>query len=98
MACVPLWCLAWVSGPLKSLEGFVYDLRVELEYFEQHREEWCKYHLNKIVVIHGTTVHGFYDTYETALEVGYDQCGTDVSFLLKQVLKEDDVVFITRLM
>jgi len=74
------------------------DLRVELECFEQHREEWCKHHLDKIVVIHGTTVHGFYDTYHSALDAGYEKCGIRESFLLKKVVLEDEVVVITRLM
>ncbi len=65
-------------------------LKVEIEFFEQHRKEWFEHHAGKIVVIHGTTVHGFYDTYETALQVGYEKCGI-VSFLLKEVLLEDRI-------
>lgn len=68
-------------------------LKTEIECFEQHRQEWCKHHLDKIVVIHGTTIHGFYDTYETALEVGYEKCGVDQAFLLKKVAFEDEVIF-----
>lgn len=74
------------------------NLRVELEYFEQHRKEWCEHHLGKIAVVFGITLCGFYDTYETALKVGLDKCGTEVSFLLREVSEKDDVVVITRLM
>lgn len=66
-------------------------LEVESEFFEQHRKEWFEHHAGKIVVIHGTTLHGFYDTYETALYVGYDKCGTESSFLIKEVLLEDRI-------
>lgn len=67
-------------------------LKTETNFFEQHREEWCEHHLGKIAVIHGTTLHGFYDDYNTALEVGYDKCGL-VPFLLKEVLYEDRVYY-----
>ncbi len=42
-------------------------LDIEVQYFEQHRQEWYKHHAGKVVLIHGTTVHGFYDAYENAL-------------------------------
>lgn len=66
-------------------------LKKEIEFFEQHREEWFEHHEGKIAVIHGTTLHGFYDTYETALKVGYDKCGIESPFLMKEVLLEDRI-------
>lgn len=60
-------------------------LDTEVAYFEKHRMEWCEHHLGKVAVVHETTLHGFYDTYETALIAAYDQCGTDQDFLLKEV-------------
>ena len=71
-------------------------LDVEVDYFEQHREEWFEHHAGKIAIVHETTIHGFYDNYENALVAAYDKCG-NVSFLLKKVLLEDEVVVITRL-
>ena len=71
-------------------------LETEVEYFEQHRKEWCKHHLGKVAVISGTTLCGFYDTYETALEVGYGKCGIDQPFLVKEVCIKDEVLLITR--
>jgi len=68
-------------------------LKTELDFFELHREEWFEHYANKVVVIHGTTIHGFYDTYETALRVGYDKCGI-VPFLIKEVQLVDEVIFI----
>lgn len=65
-----------------------YSLKVELDFFEQHRQEWCKHHAGKIAVIHGTTIHGFYDNYENALQAGYSQYGV-VPLLLKEVVLQD---------
>lgn len=67
-------------------------LKTEIDFFEQHRKEWFTHHAGQIAVIHGTTLYGFYDTYETALEVGIDKCGA-VSFLMKEVLLEDKIMF-----
>ncbi len=68
-------------------------LDTELEYFDQHREEWFEHHAGKIALIHGNRVYGFYDNYENALVAGYDQIGL-VAFLIKKVLLEDVVVYI----
>lgn len=67
-------------------------LEVEIEFFEQHRVEWFEHHAGKIAVVHGTTLHGFYDNYENALVVAYDKCGLG-PFLLKKVLLEDEILF-----
>ena len=67
-------------------------LKIELDFFEQHRQEWFEHHAGKIAVIHGTTVYGFYDNYENALQVGYDRCGLTL-FLLREVSLEDEVIF-----
>ncbi len=72
-------------------------LKTEIDFFEQNRKEWCEHHLGKIAVIHGITLHGFYDTYNTALRVGYDKCGTNTPFLIKEVLYEDRIEWNSRL-
>lgn len=72
--------------------NMINELQIETDFFEQHRKEWCKHHTGKIAVIYKTTLHGFYDTYETALEVGYDKCGI-VAFLIKEVRLEDEISF-----
>ncbi|KKN98899.1 hypothetical protein LCGC14_0141400 [marine sediment metagenome] len=92
-------CLAKGRETPESVRRLKIDtLKVELEYFEQHRKEWCKHHLGKVAVISGTILHGFYDTCEAALEVGYDKCGVDQPFLIKEVRIKDKVVLITRLL
>jgi hypothetical protein len=65
--------------------------KTEIDFFEQHRKEWFEHNAGKIAVVHGTTLYGFYDTYETALEVGYDKCGVESSFLMKEVLLDDRI-------
>ena len=62
----------------------------EIAYFNQHRKEWFDHHADKISLVHGTTLYGFYDNYDDALKVGYDKLGL-VPFLLKEVLLQDRV-------
>ncbi len=68
-------------------------LKIEIEFFEQHRKEWYEHHAGKIALIKGAVIHEFFDDYENALQAGYDKLGI-VSFLLKEVRLEDEVVFI----
>jgi uncharacterized protein YuzE len=68
-------------------------LKVELEFFEQHHKEWFEHHADKIALVHGRKVYGFYDNYENALKAGYDRLGI-VPFLLKEVQFKDDVIFL----
>lgn len=67
-------------------------LRTELDFFEKHRKEWFEHHSGKLALIKGNTLHDFYDTYETALKVGYDTWGL-VPFLIKEVRLEDPILF-----
>lgn len=68
-------------------------LDTELEYFEQHRVEWCEVHTGQFSLIKGIVLRGFYDTYEGALEDAYNTFG-NVSFLIKEVQLEDEVIFV----
>lgn len=64
-------------------------LNVELEYFDQNREEWFKHHAGKFALIKGAVARGFYDTAENAFKVGVSLFGI-VPFLIKKVLLEDE--------
>ncbi|KKN70884.1 hypothetical protein LCGC14_0426700 [marine sediment metagenome] len=68
-------------------------LKIEIEFFEQHRKEWYDYHAGKIALVKGAAIHGFFDDYGNALSAGYDKFGV-VSFLIKEVQLKDEVVFI----
>jgi len=52
-------------------------------------------HEGKFVVIGGEQVAGFWDTYEDALQAGYDRFGLD-PFMVKQVLAVEPVHYISR--
>jgi hypothetical protein len=53
--------------------------------------------LGKFAVISGDTIAGVYDTFEDALQVGYDRFGLN-PFAVHQIELEPQVARITRLM
>lgn len=65
-------------------------LETELEYFEQHREEWVKHHVGKFALVRMDNLHDVYDTPEAAYEAGVELWG-NVPFLIKQILPEDPI-------
>ena len=77
------------------------SLTTELEYFEQHRMAWFESHSGKFALIKrgnlGTTIHGFFDTYDLALSAGYMIHGLSLndpaSFLVKEVQMRDRVIY-----
>lgn len=70
-------------------------LSTELEYFEQNRVWWFEKYVGKFALVKGKTSHGFFDTYEQAVESGYMLGGLvfDASFLVKEVQLRDKVFF-----
>ena len=64
------------------------ELTTEIGYFESHRSEWLKHYEGKFALIKGQDAHGFYDSWELAYDAGIEEFGV-VSFLVKQVLRED---------
>lgn len=69
-------------------------LGVELEFFDQNREKWCKHHIGKFALIRGTTIHDFYDTYQRSYAVGCDLWGL-APFLIKEVQLVDKIIHLT---
>lgn len=49
----------------------------------------------KYVLIHGDRVIGVYDTYNDALQIGYDRCGLN-PFLVKRIQAVEQVHSFTR--
>jgi hypothetical protein len=45
-------------------------LHPELEFFEQHRQQWLTSHRDEYVVVSDTTVAGFYSGFELAFHAG----------------------------
>jgi len=59
-------------------------LLAEADYFEAHRQEFCREHLGKFAVVKGSRPLGFYDTPGAAYEAGVEAFGLE-PFLLKRV-------------
>ena len=70
-------------------------LQIEMRTYEKHLPEWQE-HEGAYVLIHGTEVNGFFDSYTEALKSGYDTFGLQ-PFLVKQVSATEKVQFISRL-
>jgi len=70
----------------------MHALDIELGFFDQNREEWCKHHTGRFALIKGVIAHDFYDTSDRAYEVGCELWGL-VPFLVKEVQLVDEVIF-----
>ncbi len=70
------------------------QLKTELAVFEQHKQEWVMNNAGQFVLIAGTTVAGFYSTYEVAFKAGIEKFGLQGIFLIKQVWIEQPVYLI----
>ncbi len=69
----------------------------ELKYFEQHRMRWYQGYAGMFALIKGTTLHGFFDTYDRALSAGYLIHGLSLNepapFFIKEVQMRDRVIY-----
>jgi hypothetical protein len=86
----------WATKPLAAIEGHptategnqkmssaTDHLKTELETYEQNKENLLGKE-GKFVLIHGKEIAGLWDTYEDALQAGYQQFGMK-PFLVKQI-------------
>jgi len=59
---------------------------IELDVFQQHREEWFRSHPGEFVAIQDDVIaEGFFGTYAEALKAGLQRFGANRHFLVKQV-------------
>ena len=65
-------------------------LKEEVAFFEKHRREFLQKAPGKFALVKGEELHGFFDTDEAAYEAGVETFGLE-SFLIKQVLEEDQI-------
>ncbi len=75
-------------------------LDIELRYFEEHRQEWFRSDPCRFVLIYGTTLYGFYDTWRDASQVAAENIQPDGNYcacLIKQVLLVDEVLLMDNL-
>ncbi len=70
-------------------------LGTELKFFEENRMWWFEKHAGKFALVKGRTSHGFFDTYEQAVQSGYLLGGLvfDAPFLVKEVQAKDRVFY-----
>lgn len=71
------------------------DLEKEIETYNANLSSW-EQHEGQFVLIHGSTLVGFYGAYEQALSVGYERFGIE-PFLVKQVMRSERSHFVSRL-
>lgn len=63
----------------------------ELEYYKANKEELLKHHENQYAVIKENKLLGAYTTEQEAYEAGLKEFG-NVSFLIKRVTKQEEIV------
>ena len=66
----------------------------ELEFFAARKREWLATHQGEFAVVAGSTVAGFYASFEEAFRAGVRAFGVTSPFLVKQVCKEEPTYFI----
>lgn len=72
-------------------------LEQELETFQKELPNLLQNEANrgKFVLIHGESVQGVWDTFEKALEEGYDKFGLE-PFLVKEITEHEEPRFFSR--
>ena len=71
-------------------------LQTELEYFQQHRQEYQKLYKGQFVLIKETEFAGTFTTEFEAYKAGLEKFG-NTPFFIKQVLDNDEIVSYPRI-
>lgn len=71
-------------------------LERELSTFQNLKLELARQSLGKFALVHGERLIGVYDSYEDALQAGYEIVGLDEPFLVRQVERTETVHHIYR--
>lgn len=66
--------------------------REELKLFATNKEAWLATHDGRFVLLKGSEVIGFFESFEQATQVGLNKYGPSTSFFVKQILKDDSVL------
>jgi hypothetical protein len=72
------------------------NLQIESQTYRARLAENLKQHLGQYVVIRGTDVAHFSQTYESALDWAYERFGLDEPFFVKLVDPDQNVAHFTR--
>jgi len=70
-------------------------LEQELKTYDQNRSRLLVESEGRFVVISGEQILGTWDTYEDALQAGYNQCGLN-PFLVKRIERVEEALIFTR--
>ena len=70
-------------------------LASELATYEAHKEELVSQHEGRYALVHGSEIAGVWDTYNDALESGYQKFKLE-PFLVKQIQSIEQIQFFTR--
>lgn len=70
-------------------------LQTEFQTYQSHLDSMLRKHSGQYVVIRGSQLEHFSDSYEKALEWAYDQFGLE-SFFVKKVAVDQDIAHFTR--
>jgi len=69
---------------------------IELDVFQQHREEWFRSHPGEFVAIQDDVIaEGFFGSYGEAFKAGLQRFGVRKGFLVKQVWMTEPVYCIS---
>lgn len=80
--------------PLQKTRREQDRLAIELKFYATHKQEFLKGHRGEYVVIQGTTLLGFFQSWEQAFRSGVHAFGVQQDFLVKQVLTREPIYFV----
>ena len=68
------------------------SLMADYRVFSNHRREWLKEHKDRVVVVRGGKVLGFYDDYAAGLRAGMAAFGVQRKFLIQKIYADGEAV------
>lgn len=69
------------------------NLKIELKFYEEHRDFLCEYFLDKFVLIKKKKIVGVYKDFESALENGINKLGI-TSMFIRKIAKVDEIIYL----
>lgn len=75
--------------------GATMELKEEMETYKAHQNELVLANEGRFVLIKGGAIRGPYDSYDAALDAGYEAFGP-VPFLVKRIVKGEPIHHISR--
>ncbi len=82
-------------SPFPRMGGTAMELKEEMETYKAHQNELVLESEGRYALIKGGAIKGPYDSYDEALDAGYDAFGP-VPFLVKKIVKGEPIHYISR--